>query len=118
MLDDLCDAVDPDPAWLPGTKRLEIVDKEGQLAKACHNILVFARGLELVTANVEACAIELEAHGINGRLFLVVPRCPRWQSWQGVALAGKPVLALKTSHTSFLVAIATVRRKAGSAGSP
>ncbi len=44
-LDNFCSAVDPDPAWLPGTKRLEVVDKEGHLAVACHNIFVFARGL-------------------------------------------------------------------------
>jgi len=89
-LDDLCDAVNPDPAWLPGTKRLEIVDKEGHLAMACHNILVFARGLELLTANGEACVIELEAHGINGRLFLVVH-------------GGNPGKGLRSQESQFLL---------------
>jgi len=92
-LDDFCDAIDPDPAWLPGTKRFEFVDNEGHLAVACHNIFVFAGGLQPVTANVEARTIELEANGINGGLPSTVRSS---NPGKGVAIAEKPVLARKT----------------------
>src|SRR5260370_24394652 len=59
-----------DPSWRPGISRLEIVDYKCHLALTCHNIFVFARRLELVTANVEACAIKLEAHDIDIRLSI------------------------------------------------
>ena len=72
MLDDLCDSMNLDRPWCPGLSRLEIVDNKRDFAVARRNIFVFACSLELVTTNVEACAIELEAHDINGRLSSIV----------------------------------------------
>jgi hypothetical protein len=89
-LDNLRDAVEPDPTWLPGTKRLEIVDNEGHLVMACHNILVFARRLDLVTANVEARPIELEAHSIDSRLAIGVH-------------GGQPGKGLRSQESQFLL---------------
>jgi hypothetical protein len=88
-LGDLGDAVDSDPTWLPWTERLEIIDKQRHLAMACHNIFVFACGLKLVTSNVEARAIELEAYGINGWLFIVI-------------YGGNPGKGLRTYESQFL----------------
>jgi hypothetical protein len=50
MLDDFRDTVEPDPAWLPGTKQLEIVDNEGHLAMVCQNDFRVVKGLYYVPA--------------------------------------------------------------------
>src|SRR5258708_27903772 len=45
VFDDLCDSMNLDRPWCPGLSRLEIVDNKSHLPLACHNIFVFARGL-------------------------------------------------------------------------
>jgi hypothetical protein len=89
-LEDFRDAVDPDPTWLPGTKRLEVVDNERHLAVACHDIFVFARSFQLVTTNVEARAIELEAYDINSWLSIIVH-------------GGNPCKGLRFQESQFLL---------------
>src|SRR5260370_33008833 len=59
----------------PGLSLLEIVDNKCPLVLPCHNIFVFARSLKLVTANVEACAIKLEARDIDIRLSIWLNGC-------------------------------------------
>src|SRR6266705_2619922 len=61
----LCNAIDPDPPWLPGLNRLEIVNQQRHLRITCNYIFLLARGLKAVTSNVEARAIKLEAYGIH-----------------------------------------------------
>lgn len=73
MLDDLYAAMDPDPAWLPEMKRLEIVNDEGFFAVPCHDIFVFARGGEPVREDYrEHCEMYPYESSLYFSLYLIL----------------------------------------------